>query len=114
MSHQNLAEAFQVWEAQYRADVIAATWGHLAPRERKTYSGYIVFAVPEYDSGNPCIVQADFKGLEDSPWLYDAMVSFAEQAHRAGVYRFDGTFRNYEFKGDIRRISTERGNKDAE
>lgn len=110
-------EAFAPIEAKYRADIAVETWGHLAPRRRKAYQGSFVFAIPEYDSGNPCIVSAAFEGLGDSPWLYDAMQDFAEQIiprdgnglnPESGVYRFDGTFRNYEFKGTVMKICTDK------
>lgn len=103
-------DAFAPAEARYKSEVMAATWGHLAPRQRKTYRGYILFAIPAYDSGTPCIIEAEFKGLADSPWLYDAMWDFAcsvergDEGEGAGVYRFDGTFRNYEFNGEIKRL----------
>lgn len=93
-------------EAQNRAVVRVETFGHLAPRKGEIYQGHIVFAVPEFDSGNPCIVSAEFEGLNDSPWLYEAMIEFAERKTKAGVYRFDGTVRNYKFKGTITRIDT--------
>lgn len=107
MSAQTMSEVFAPIMAKYRADVIAATWGHLAPCKRKTYQGYVLFAIPVYDSGTPCIIDADFEDLNDSPWLYDAMWDFASQTTQAGVYRFDGTFRNYNFDGTITKIATE-------
>jgi hypothetical protein len=99
-------EAFAPVMAQYRAEVAIATWGHLAPRKRKSYHGHFLFAIPAYDSGTPCIVEAEFKGLDDSPWLYDAMWDFAAQTDKQGIYRFDGTFCNYEFNGTITPITT--------
>lgn len=103
----SFAEAFAPMDAHYRSQVIAATWGHLAPQKRKAYQGWILFAIPEYDSGNPCIIEAEFKGLGDSPWLYDAMWDFASKVEKVGVYRFDGTLQNYEFKGTVQRIEVE-------
>lgn len=100
-------DAFAPAEARYRSDVMAATWGHLAMRKRQSYSGYFIFAIPEYDSGTPCLVASEFKRLNDSPWLYDAMWDFAGQTEKAGVYRFDGTVCNYEFKGTVTRINTD-------
>lgn len=95
-------------DAQNRVEVRAETFGHLAPRKGETYEGQFLFAIPEYDCGNPCIVSADFNGLEDSPWLYEAMLEFAERKQKAGVYRFDGSVRNYKFKGTVTRINTAR------
>lgn len=106
MSAQTMRDAFAPIMARYRSEIMAATWGHLAPRQRKSYSGYVLFAVPEYDCGTPCIIQADFKGLNDSPWLYDVMWDFASKTNVVGVYRFEGTFQNYEFKGITQRLAT--------
>lgn len=115
MSAQNIAEAFYRHEAQHRNAILAETWGHLAAKKSKSYRGWILFAIPAYDSGTPCIIEAEFKGLNDSPWLYDAMWDFCADRETVphdenglnaepGVYRFDGTIRNYEFNGTIRKI----------
>lgn len=118
MSAQNIAEAFCQHEALYRASVMADTWGHLAAKKHKTYRGWILFAIPAYDSGTPCIIESEFKGLDDSPWLYDAMWDFCADRNtvphdenglnaESGVYRFVGSIRNYEFKGTIAKLGIE-------
>lgn len=119
MSAQTMQDAFAPVEAHYHAQVIAATFGHLAAQRNKTYRGWFVFAIPGYDSGDPCIIDSEFSNsLDDSPWLYDAMWSFAAETdavpreeysgcrvpESTGVYRFDGTVRNYQFKGTVRKI----------
>lgn len=101
----SFASALAQVDADNRYQARVATFGHLAPHKDVAYEGYIVFAIPEYDSGNACIVSSEFKNLPDSPWLYDAMVEFAEK-RRAGVYRFEGVCRNYKFKGKVTRIDT--------
>jgi hypothetical protein len=106
MSRQTMDDVFAPVMAKYRADVAAATWGHLAPEKNKKYEGYVVFAIPVYESGSPCIVFASFKGLSDSPWLYEAMCDLASQQEKAGVYRFKGTLCNYTFEGSVFRIKT--------
>jgi len=95
-------------EAEQRAEMQAATFGHLAPERGLEYRGWFLFAIPEYDCGTPCIVSAEFDGLNDSPWFYDAMWEFAAKRKRAGFYRFDGVVRNYRFKGVVTRINTTR------
>lgn len=113
-----------VW-AQIAADqrnmVLRETWGHLAPKKNKTYKGRIVYAIGCYDSGNlnPTALVADFEDLSDSPWFYDALQEFMRDIawriaeKNAGtptynepgeVYEWVGTFRNYEFKGRIRKV----------
>jgi hypothetical protein len=110
MSAQTISEVFAPIEARYRAEVMADTWGHLAPKRNKTYKGHIVFAVGCFgdDPLNPTVLSCDFKGLDDSPWFFDAMADFIGEDENRGsegnVYRFDGVFRNYEFSGTIRQV----------
>ncbi len=107
MSAQSMADAFAPVEALYRARVIESTWGHLAPLKNKTYSGHMVFALGCFgsDALNPTVLECEI-GLDSSPWFYDAMIDFLSSlgGDEGGVYRWDGTFRNYEFKGTVRRI----------
>jgi hypothetical protein len=80
--------------------VYKATWGHLAPKRNRTYQGYIVFTISAF--GDMVVVDADFAGLPDSPWLFDAVNEFAfedEKLVHGAVYKFVGTFRNYRFDG---------------
>lgn len=123
-----MAEVFAPIEARYHAQVIQATWGHLAPVKNRIYRGHVVFAVGCFgdDGLNPTAIESEFtnsKGeeLESSPWFYDALTdllgSFVgieyplpgfpsddKPAKAGGVYRWEGTFRNYEFKGTLRRL----------
>ena len=114
-----LAEAFAPAEARYAEEVRAATWGHLAPRKNVTYRGHIVFAVGIFGSDdlNPVPIECEFQGaddeLESSPWFYEALQGLLQgfcdlddrgQAKSGGVYRWDGTFRNYKWKGGLRRL----------
>lgn len=109
MSHQCLADALVSWEARYAAEVAKDTWGHLAPRKNKTYRGHIVFAAGCFGSDdlNPTALRCEFKGLDSSPWFFDAMADFlASLEVEAGeVYCFEGTFRNYEFSGTVRPVA---------
>lgn len=108
MSAQSMADAFAPVEAHYRARVLEATWGHLAPRKNKTYPGHIVFALGCYDCGhlNPTPLTCEFKGLDDSPWFYEAVIEFLQSlGGKAGdVYRWQGNFRNYEFAGTLQKL----------
>ncbi len=115
MSHACLAEAFAPATAKYHEDVRRATWGHLAPRKRKTYRGHVVFAVGCFGSDdlNPTPLECEFKGLDSSPWFYDALTEFLGEfvgigdghpCEAGGVYRWEGTFRNYEFVGNLEKL----------
>src|ERR1700741_2081802 len=108
MSAQTISEAFAPVEAHYRAEIFAETWGHLAPRKNKLYRGSIIFAVGIYgdDALNPTVLKSSFEGLEDSPWFFEAQAEFLAglDFEEGCVYRFEGTFRNYVFKGDCRKL----------
>lgn len=126
-----MEQAFAPAEAKYREDVKRATWGHLAPQKNKVYKGHIVFAVGCYgdDPLNPVVLACSFKDrqgqeLTDSPWFFDSLSDFVgefvgldnqnafgieqpEPLHpcqAGGVYRWEGTFRNYLFRGDLRQL----------
>jgi hypothetical protein len=88
----SLAQAFAPAEAAHRAQVLAATFGHLAPSIRKKYHGSILFTQSAYGSLVP--IRADFPDLPDSPWFFEHLNDFvAERAREPGkVYRFDGTY----------------------
>lgn len=108
MSAQTMYEAFAPVEAAYRARVYEATWGHLAPKKHKAYRGHIIFALGCFgnDPLNPTVLTCEI-GLDSSPWFFEAVTDFVASTggEEGGVYRWDGTFRNYEFKGSVRRLS---------
>lgn len=108
MSAQTIADAFAPVTAQYRAEILKETWGHLAPRKNKAYPGHFVFAVGCFGSDdlNPTALTCEFNGLDDSPWFFDAIMDFMQslEVDTGRVYRFDGSFRNYEFKGEVRQL----------
>lgn len=74
----SLADAFAPTEARYAAQVMAATWGHLYPELGHRYKGRIRFVIAAY-GGNHCILAADWGTLQDSPVLYDAMMTVFEK-----------------------------------
>ncbi len=98
-------DVFAPIEEAYAEDVRRATWGHLAPEKNKTYAGRIVFAFGVYDSGelNPTILVSDFSDdLDGGPWFYNAVHEFLGDftpGEPGRVYEWQGTFRNYRFKG---------------
>lgn len=106
MSKATFEDVFASHEAKYAEDVRRATWGHLAPTKNKTYRGRVVWALGCFESGelNPTPLSCEFAGLDDSPWFYDHLIEFlaSEQREVGCVYEFKGTFRNYQFTGEIR------------
>lgn len=107
----SVADAFYPAVSFYAEKVKEATWGHLAPIKNKKYKGSIIFAFGCYDSGylNPTPLSVEFDGLEDSPWLYEAIDDFLGEysgADKEGkVFRFDGCFKNYHFEGSVRQLT---------
>lgn len=103
MSAQTIREAHAPTDIIYKAEVLAATWGHLAPHKDKQYHGRILYAVGCYDS-TPTPIACEFPGLPDSPWFFNAMTDFLmSRDDEPGVYEFTGSFYNYEFQGLIAR-----------
>jgi hypothetical protein len=105
----SIADALEPAEAAQQAQVLKATFGHLAPSIRKKYKGSILFAQGEY--GDLVVIRADFPSLPNSPWLHDHLQDFvAERAQEAGkVYRFDGSYMmfkngNPSFKGEVTQV----------
>lgn len=107
--------------------VCKETWGHLAPKRNVTYSGVIRFAVGVFgdDDLNPTPIECELKNGDDelhsSPWFYDALAdllgdwaaagrygnepAIATPVEAGGVYEWRGTFRNYKFRGQLRRMT---------
>lgn len=103
-----MQRAFAPVVAANREIAYQATWGHLAPRKHKAYRGHVIFAFGCFGSDylNPTILACEI-GLDGSPWFFDALIEFCEQFggdENGGLYRWDGTFKNYEFKGTVQRI----------
>lgn len=103
---QTWAETMAPINSAYREQVLQHTWGHLAPVKNTSYKGKILFTISGYTDANKVIVDSNFEGLGDSPWLYDAMI---EEIHKwdiedAGIYLLETTFRNFRFYGKPRKV----------
>lgn len=99
---QTWAETFAPIQARDRENALRATWGHLAPEKNKSYQITILFMSSEYGGNGATIIDMELKdGLEDSPWLYDAVNDYIwkHRPEKAGVYKIKGTFRNFRFYG---------------
>lgn len=115
-----MEEAMAPAEARYREYIMTETWGHLAPKRNKTYTGEIIWALDLYDSGylNPKVLKCELGDLPDSPWFYSAMMDFLrsltdrpdgdnrkqEDETTGRLYIWKGTFRNYKFSGTFQQI----------
>lgn len=76
MSAQTIHDAFVPWEAEYKAQVMGATWGHLAPTRNKIYRGHIIFALGCCGSDylNPTVLECEL-GQAQSPALLSLSLS---------------------------------------
>ena len=92
----SLADAFAPYESRWRAEVLAATFGHLYPKPGINYKGEILFAWTAYGHEH-VIVNAKFEGLDGSPELMEDMLDFiSENTPEEGiVYRWRGTYRKF-------------------
>jgi hypothetical protein len=107
-----MAEAFAPIEAHYKAEVMSATWGHLAAQEGKKHKGYMVFTLT--DHGCYEVIRSHFRGLADSPWFFAHANDFVSKRARArgAIYRFDGTYEfisheggDYKFTGTVTKLN---------
>lgn len=106
---QSWAETFAPIQSHYRNAVLQDTWGHLAPQKNRSYKLSILFMVSEYgNTGNTLIDTKLADDLKDSPWLYDAINEEINkhELKDSGVYRIDGTFRNFRFYGKPKKVYT--------
>lgn len=108
-----LADAFAEHEDLARAQVQAATWGHLAPELGRAYAGTMLLAHGEYGYDGLVPVRTRFEDLPDSPWFYDDLCEWlcdTQQRTEPGeVYRWVGTYRKFRngrcrFTGRLRRV----------
>lgn len=102
MSKHGLAQAFETWEAEEIKREMARTFGHLAPKKNKTYKARIVFTLTCYGSYE--VIESN---LPNSPWMFQAEQDFVSDhaKERGTVYKFEGTFCNYVFKGITTEVS---------
>lgn len=110
MSHQCIADAFAPADAAYKEKVMHHVWGHLAPRPKRVYSGYMIFTLGEYGDYVP--IKSHFKGMNDSPWFFQDMMAFiVEKATQKGcIYRFTGSYQKFgdgscQFVGKMSEVS---------
>jgi hypothetical protein len=91
----SLANAFVGSDARYKAQVIAATWGHLEMKTNTLQKGWFVFSITAY-SGHHVILGSDWGDVPDSPGLYEAMEDYIFRHGKRGVVmRLEGHIRRY-------------------
>ena len=100
-----MERAFGTHEALYRAQVLAATWGHLEPKRNRYYDCTVVFCMTE--CGDYEVIRSDFgPDLGGSPGLQSDLTDFAvneidrweanhkdkEDGARGRIFKFVGTY----------------------
>jgi hypothetical protein len=95
----NLEQHFAAHEELAYQSVMAETFGHLAPKPHRAYPGFIIFCLTEYNE--EVTIQANFEGLDDSPWFHDDLRDYlARKCRRPGeILRFDGVYYKYRSGG---------------
>jgi hypothetical protein len=71
------------------------TWGHLAPKPRKKYRGYILIGEGQCSGQGRTIIRDEFVDLDHSPWFYQAMCDYVgdlEGLEEGNVYLWTGTY----------------------
>lgn len=100
-----------VYADRKKQKIMQDTFGHLAPKKGRSYKGFMIYAHGEY--GEIVLLDAKFKGLSDSPWLFDAMQDYiGGHCKDCGVYKWEGRCTKIDessicFGGEIKRIEFE-------
>jgi hypothetical protein len=105
---QNIAEIMADYNEVKRQEVLAHTWGHLAAKKDKQYRIKILFSESSYGGQVTSLIESKlYNGLEDSPWLYDAILDRINKAmkRKPGVYLINGIIRNYRVIGKAKKIT---------
>lgn len=84
-------ETLAIIDSVNKKIVLKETWGHLYPKPGKIYKGSILYTNSEY--GDLTIIKASWKGLSDSPRLFEAMQDFIWnwRGDPGCVYFWEGT-----------------------
>lgn len=101
--HETMADYNEV----VRSRVEVATFGHLAAKKDKTYSIHILFSVSSFNSQGVSLINTKYgKNLNDSPWLYDAMLDRIGKSwkRKPGVYMIEGIIKNYRIIGKVQKV----------
>lgn len=97
-----------VYAERKKQQVMQETWGHLAPKKGRSYKGYMIWAYGGW--GDIVLLDAGFRNLSNSPWLFEAMQEYiGENINAEGVYKWEGCFEQlddkcYCFGGEIKRL----------
>lgn len=97
------------YAARKAANVMDDTWGHLKPKARATYAGFILYTQGCY--GDIVCIESDFVGLTSSPWLYEDIHDFIgdNDEEDGNIYLWRGTYcrsRGSKFVGRFQKMSS--------
>lgn len=97
------------YAARKAAAVMDDTWGHLKPKARTSYEGFILYAQGCY--GDIICIESHFTGLASSPWLYEDLHEFMDDngEEDGNIYLWRGTYcrgrsRGSKFVGQLQKM----------
>lgn len=107
-----MRETLTTIAAHQHAVVTARTFGHLVPKPRTTYNGWILFTLTAF--GDTCIIDFEFKDLDSSPWFNSDILDYiGEHTNKIkkdyAVIKWNGHYKkfkngNFKFKGEFKEI----------
>lgn len=110
---QNIAEIMSDYDEVKRQELLADTWGHLAAKRNKRYKIKIIFSESCYGGQGTSLIDTRlYNGLENSPWLYEAILHRINKLTKRtpGIYCINGIVRNYRIIGRVHKLPVKWGN----
>lgn len=104
---QNIAEIMSDYNEVRRQEVYVHTWGHLAIKKNKAHEIKILFSDSSYNHQGVSLIDTKLgHDLNDSPWLYEAILNRINKAikRKPGVYLIDGIIKNYRIIGKTKLV----------
>lgn len=117
----SIADAMIPVEAYHKAQVMAATWGHMEAQPGTHHPGWFIFTFTQH--GDMVVIESDFPSFGEGPGYFNDRQEFIYSqvknqgpCSEVGVYRFDGEYCRYArtskgkegvlgfFKGKTRRL----------
>lgn len=97
----SIADAFIATDAEYKASVLAATWGHFESKANIIHRGKVIFAVTDYNEHT--IIEHTFS-FEGGPGFYSHITDVIYKISQdykldTGVYVLEACCRRYKSSG---------------
>jgi hypothetical protein len=91
-------------EAPYVEAILQDTWGHLAPKPKDIYQGFIIIAKSTFSGHGTIPLEFELRNgagelLQSSPWFYEDLNEFCYTATKDkptpddwGLWKWEGTY----------------------